>query len=356
MRALKTRQKISKIKAKIYSRFLLIVSKRKILSDLYYIFSRRFSLEHQAILAGRAKYRSTLMSNGSVTSLLRRNIHRLEKGLIMKPRKDIFAQSYIDETVSCFGAMVEKADRFSGEIKWALDVLDRYFEVVTEDPKISPARERFINIKNQIILSSSIPKRIPIEQSEFIPYSYEKLKKSDITVNDLEKLYIHRRSVRWYLEKSIPSELVQQAANLSTFAPSACNRQSFKYIFCNDSKKASGIAKCAGGTSGFAENVQSIIIVTGDTSSYPHERDRHLIYIDGSLAAMQFMLALQVLGLSSCPINWPEDESSELLLRKIIDLKKYERVIMLIAVGFADEEESVPYSHKKEGSSILEFV
>ena len=47
-----------------------------------------------------------------------------------------------------------------------------------------------------------------------------------------------------------------------------------------------------------------IIVIVGELDAYEYDRDRHLIYIDGSLAAMTFMLALETLGLSSCPINW----------------------------------------------------
>src|SRR5690606_16867538 len=108
------------------------------------------------------------------------------------------------------------------------------------------------------------------------------------------------------------------------------------------------IANCAGGTSGFAENLTSIVAVVGDLSAYPYERDRHLIYIDGSLAAMQLMLALETLGLSTCSINWPEINANERKIRKVIKLKDYERVVMLLAVGYADQTGGIPYSQKKE--------
>src|SRR5690606_11809839 len=126
--------------------------------------------------------------------------------------------------------------------------------------------------------------------------------------------------------------------------------------FCNNKEKAVSIAKCAGGTNGFAENLPAMITIVGDLSAYPYERDRHLIYIDGSLAAMQLMLALETLGLSTCSINWPEVDSNERKLRKLIKLKDYERVIMLLAVGYADAGGGVPYSQKKENKLVLENI
>ena len=61
-----------------------------------------------------------------------------------------------------------------------------------------------------------------------------------------------------------------------------------------------------------------------------------LVYIDGSLAAMQLMLALESLGLSSCSINWPDVEERERQLAKILGLAYQERTVMLLAVGYAD--------------------
>jgi nitroreductase len=150
--------------------------------------------------------------------------------------------------------------------------------------------------------------------------------------------------------------LVRQAANIASFAPSACNRQPYRFLFCNETEKTVAIAKCAGGTSGFAENLPAIIAIVGNLAAYPYGRDRHLIYIDGSLAAMQLMLALETLGLSSCSINWPEVDSSERKIRKLIKLEDYERVVMLLAIGYADEAGGIPYSQKKQNNSILEDI
>lgn len=57
-------------------------------------------------------------------------------------------------------------------------------------------------------------------------------------------------------------------------------------MFCNEKEKAVATAKCVGGATDFAENLPAMIAIVGDLSAYPYERDRHLIYIDGSLAAM----------------------------------------------------------------------
>jgi nitroreductase len=108
------------------------------------------------------------------------------------------------------------------------------------------------------------------------------------------------------------------------------------------------------GTTGYAHQIQSLVVLLGDWSCFEDERDRHLPYIDGSLAAMQFMLALETLGLASCPINWPDLEPLERKMEHELNLPPYIRPIMLIAVGYPDPDGGVAYSAKKSPESVLQ--
>jgi nitroreductase len=109
------------------------------------------------------------------------------------------------------------------------------------------------------------------------------------------------------------------------------------------------------GTKGYAHNIQTFIVVVGNLDAYFDERDRHLIYIDGSLANMSFMLALETLGLGSCPINWPEIESREKLMEDFLKLNPWERPIMCIGVGYPDPEGKVAFSKKRDLSKIRSY-
>jgi nitroreductase len=333
-----------------------LINRSNQLSNIYYLINSNFTREHRAVLSGRAAYYDSLIDIGKSCALLRRNVHRLEKGLIMRPRRYIFAEGYIQETVSCYVRSIKSTKLASNEKKWAKDVLDEYFRIVGSSDVIDAARDIYVNAvkkeTNSIILNCEFPS----DNNTFTPYPYSNLPVCSIDYEDLKQLYIKRRSVRWYSDKTVPLELVNKATKIASFAPSACNRQPYRFLFCNEKEKATKIAECAGGTAGFAENIPAIIVIVGDLSSYPYERDRHLIYIDGSLAAMQLMLALETIGLSSCPINWPDVEQSEIKLRNIIKLKNYERVVMLLAVGYADYTGKIPYSQKKDSNLILEDI
>lgn len=347
---------IKKIIIKTSTLFLILTKKSDLLSKLYFLISNDFSNEHKGVLSGRRAYYESLKKIGVSCALLRRNTHRLEKGLIMQPRRSVFAEGFIKETVDCYRDAVMSNLLEFAEKKWATDVLDEYFKVIGSTATTEQARAVYNLSRKGFCDSSNLIPNFPSIAATYCPYPHELLPDSKVSFQELKQLFIRRRSVRWYQDKKVPLTLVQQAANIASFAPSACNRQPYRFIFCNEKEKSIAIAKCAGGTSGFAENLPAMIAIVGDLSSYPFGRDRHLIYIDGSLAAMQLMLALETLGLSTCSINWPEVESNEKKIRKIINLKDYERIVMLLAVGYAEKSGGVPYSQKKENKLILEDI
>jgi nitroreductase len=174
-----------------------------------------------------------------------------------------------------------------------------------------------------------------------------------VTFPDLLDLCRQRKSVRWFRPVPVPRNLVEDAMSAALLAPSACNRQPFQFRYLDDPNDAARAAAVAMGTSGYSHQIPALVVLLGDFSCFPSARDRHVPYIDASLAAMQFMLALEALGLSSCAINWPDIGARERRMRTLLGLPPHLRPVMLIALGFADPEGGVPHSAKKPVKSVL---
>lgn len=326
----------------------------QVLSSFYYsFFSRKFSREHQAILKGRIAYNQSLLRIENTSVLLRRNTHRLEKGLIMRPRRDTFASAYIEETVDCYVRCVNAKTLCASELKWAADVLTAYFSAVINSANIITLRTKFEESQAKVNRENS--GYSTLLNNKFVPYPESSRDVTSITPEQLKGLFIQRRSVRWYKQSFIDISLIKQAISMAALAPSACNRQPFEFFYFTG-KDATNIAKLAMGTAGFAENIPALFVVVGDLGAYPEERDKHVIYIDASLAAMQLMLALETLGLSSCPINWPDIEFREIIMTKKLKLGLHQRPIMLMSVGYADNDGMIPYSQKKNVKQLLKEV
>lgn len=319
-------------------------SRNGFLASLYFTFlSKRFYREHQAVLAGMAEYRGTRLATKTSFGGFRRNVHRLEKALVMQPRRKTFAEGYIGETVAQFASAMREGSRIdAGEKTWAGDILSEYFSVVEDTPKIAAARATFE------AAGYAHPEAAPLNR----PYAREEVPPSGIAFDDLRKLFVERRSVRWFEDRPVPEALLEQAVEAAGWAPTACNRQPYRFHAFHGSR-AVEIAALAGGTAGFLHNIPCLLVVVGDMSNYIEERDRHLIYIDGSLAAMQLMLAVQTLGLSSVPINWPDVEERERKMAHELKLAPYERAVMLIGIGYGTADGHIPYSQKKPVELML---
>ncbi len=322
--------------------FLETFGSSRILTHLFFTANfLTFNREQSAVLRGRRNYyRNKGTIDRSTHVELRRNVHRLEKGLIMRPRRPIFARDYITETIEFYEAAVRQQRTAPetmdcAEFEWAHDVLTEYFAVSARtDRTVEAARERFEAAGYQAESTGKIP--------------HPKQTLSDISYEELEQLIMQRRSVRWYEQRPVEREKIDAALMLARQAPTACNRLPYEFRIYDDPELAREIAQIPFGTAGYAENIPAIAVVVGKLESYFSPRDRHAIYVDGSLAAMQFMLGLETLGLSSSVINWPDFEPLEAKMQKRPKLDMSDRVIMLIGFGYAHSEGMVPYSAKKE--------
>jgi nitroreductase len=333
---------------------LPLFTKSPFLSSVYYLlFSGEFRREHHAVLNGRLAYHQGQRFGNVDTSnvLLRRNTHRLEKGLIMKPRRPLFAENYIQETVECYDRCVNNDRIEEAELIWATDVLVEYFSVVADSE---------ITLKTRNVFDKSyslfLNKNRQENKEKSIPYLFSSLPEVGVDYEQFKILCMKRRSVRWYEKKTIPDKLINQAIEVASLAPSACNRQPFEFYVVNDVEKAPEVAALAGGTAGFAQNIPCVVVIVGDLSSYPMERDRHIIYIDASLASMQLMLSLETLGLSSCSLNWPDLDVPEQKMTKLLKLPVHKRPIMLLSIGYADEEGLIPSSPKKPVNALRKNI
>ncbi|WP_256717765.1 nitroreductase family protein [Shewanella sp. UCD-KL12] len=317
-------------------------------SWFYSCFNSQFGREQRAVLAGRNAYDQQQGIGQQSSALLRRNTHRIEKGLSMSPRRAVFAQDYIVETVACFNQCIECEQLCTDELNWAHDVLHHYFETVEQTVIVTQAQLSFEAAKSKYSARfGDADSGSDVTEAIKIPYQKHELQSSEVTAEQFHGLCQQRRSVRWFTSESVPDKLLNQAIETASLAPSACNRQPFQFYVANEQSMATKVAKLAGGTVGFADNIPCTLVVVGDLSAYALERDRHVIYLDGALASMQLMLALETLGLSTCPINWPDIEVPEQKMAKLLKLEAHQRPVMLIAVGYAKDSGMIPYSQKK---------
>jgi nitroreductase len=334
-------------------RLVWLGARSPVFASFYYaFFNRTFDREHRTVLAGRrAHSRSASGERTQTSSVLRRGIHRLEKGILSRPRRDLFALGYIRETFRFYeralGARTNGAIVPEEELQWAHDVLEKYFEITANHPRIDPLRARFSDLP--------VPNGGGRHAAPLRPYKRDLQVPPSVDYEDLLELATRRRSVRWFRDEPVPREAIRKAVDVASLSPSACNRQPFEFRVFDDPELVERVGALPAGTKGFAHNFPAIIVLVGELRNYYGERDRHLIYIDASLAAMSFVFAAETLGLSTCCINWPDIEEYEQEADNVLGLEPDQRPVMFIAVGYPDPDGMVAYSQKKPNRQICRF-
>lgn len=330
------RRRVGKVYARAVSSTYLLSIPVSVISPF------KFMREQRAVMAGKGQYYASLTKQHSKSLVgLRRNVHRLEKALLMRPRRDMFAKDYIMETVEWYVQALRwwranQAGFDESELNWAHNVLGQYFQAVkTELSPVADEARRMFNAQTYK------PK-----QSDMYPYR----RLADVKLPSYKQmlaLSMHRRSVRWYLPKKVARKDIDEALLVARQSPTACNRLPYEFKIFDDPQLVKKVANTPFGTAGYADNIPVIAVLVGKLDSYFSARDRHAIYVDTSLAAMSFAFALETKGISTCMINWPDFEPLERKMQKLLGLRVDERPIMLMAIGYADPEGFVAYSQKK---------
>ena len=307
--------------------------------------SRAFEGEIAAVAAGTSAYQASCNEPTVHSPLLRRNTHRLEKGLCFPVVKSVFADSYIGETVAAYASALACPNHDHSELEWARDVLHRYFDSVDRTSgRVAAAHLEFLRSETEATGSVSGK----------TPFAYSRLSGASlVSGEEFLELCQRRVSCRWFEDRGAPREKINYAVECASQAASACNRQPFEYLLIEKLDLRKKLVSLPFGTAGFGSELPHLIMVVGDLSYLAQERDRHLIYIDSALATSQLMLAFTAQGLASVPINWPDVEENHRQARAMLQLQDHHVPIMLVGFGYPALRTMIPYSQKKTPETLL---
>jgi len=146
---------------------------------------------------------------------------------------------------------------------------------------------------------------------------------------------ISRRTIRKFMQKEVPTEILIKCVDAARLSPSASNLQPLKYIIINDKellKEVFSTLRWAGHIPGYkhAENEKPVayIVMLLDKNV---RRDPHH---DAGIAAMSIALVAHDEGLGSCMLGAVDRER----LRKILDLPDNMEILLVIALGCPAEK------------------
>ena len=153
-----------------------------------------------------------------------------------------------------------------------------------------------------------------------------------------------RRSTRKYSTDPVPRELIERCIEAATYAPTACNTQSWRFIIVEGDLKKELADKALGGfivPNRFASEAPVIVVIATDMDLITHRIggklkgiDYHLI--DAGIAGEHFVLQATELGLGTCWIGWFDKK----VARRLLDLPKGWDVPAMITLGYPAGESS----------------
>ena len=136
-----------------------------------------------------------------------------------------------------------------------------------------------------------------------------------------------RRSIRKYKSEPIPDKKLRTILEAARLAPSAGNRQPWRFIVIQNKNRKKALAEVANNQT-FLNDASAIIVAIGDPEVSARWYDK-----DPMIALEHIVLAATALGYGTCWIGAFDEDAIKHLLKIPANVK----VIALLPIGIPDE-------------------
>lgn len=168
-----------------------------------------------------------------------------------------------------------------------------------------------------------------------------------------EDFFFSRYSLREFSKNVVGDDIIKRAIKLAMKTPSVCNRQAWHIFHSNDSETIKKALYYQNGNKPFGDKLTNLMIVSTDLKAFFAGSEHYQHWIDGGLFSMSIIYALHSLGVASCPLNWSQTPKVDKEIRKVINIKPNQTIIMMIAVGYPDESNRVCSSTRRPLNEVL---
>lgn len=145
-----------------------------------------------------------------------------------------------------------------------------------------------------------------------------------------------RRSVRKFLNKPVPREMIEEIIDAARFAPTARNIQPWEFVVVSDEKMKIKLAELIENGRFIKDATCCIVVFCADTKYYLE---------DGAAATENILLSAHSLGLGACWVAGDKKPYCE-EVKRILGVPTEYKLISLIPIGYPSEK-STP--HDKRG-------
>ena len=159
-----------------------------------------------------------------------------------------------------------------------------------------------------------------------------------------------RKSIRKFLDKEIPVDVIRKILEAAIKAPSAGNRQPWRFLVVTDREKIKKFDPYD--HQSWVENAPAVIVACANPHNtwekYDEEDDCYIL--DTSAAIQNILLAIHDMGLGGVWVL----TCSKRDIRKLLDIPLHWQIISIIPFGYYDETE--PLNAKRRSRKPLSKV
>lgn len=262
--------------------------------------------------------------------------HVIEKGLTMPKTRPGFGQERVTSLCKACLNYVDKYGLDDVQLKHAIGVVLEYEEFQKEQNfPVKQSVADFISKVKSLVKSKDIKvKQIITNRTEYFKY-----------INSpFPEFSGSRSSVRNYSKEEVPLIKIQKALEIARNTPSACNRQSWRTYIIIDRHLIGKVLEEQGGNRGFGHLIDKLIVVTGELGGFCYTNERHQVFIDGGMYAMNLLYALHYNEIAVCIMNCSFDYQKEQYIKQFVNIKESEVLIAMIGCGIPPEEFKIAVS------------
>lgn len=307
--------------------------------DFYYDFIRFYKFaSNQGNINSKEKYIGHIV----------KRYHVIEKGLTMPKTRLGFGKDVVSDLIEMCNEFIDIYNDKDEQLINAISVLLEYREFhkqnsyqLTNDI-IQSIDDLQFKLKNNVI---------PQKQLNMTKEKYFKNVHSGFDVFSNS-----RKSVRNYSSKSLPIKKILDSVDLAKNSPTSCNRQSNRVYVYTNKNKIKQLLNLQGGSRGFLELTDKLIVVTCELGVYEGSRERNQGFIDGGIFVMNLLYSLHFNKIISCVLNCCNSKINDLALRKLTGIKDSECFVAMISCGEALDDFKIANSSRVSSSEILKVI
>jgi len=139
-----------------------------------------------------------------------------------------------------------------------------------------------------------------------------------------------RQSVREYEDRAIEPEKLERVIEATRLAPSASNRQEWRFVVVTDGERRDALAKAAGNQA-FVAQAPVVIAACAEHDGHVMRCGQLCYPIDVAIAVDHMTLQAVAEGLGTCWIGAFDEDRA----KKILGIPAEVRVVALLTVGYA---------------------